>query len=93
MASKLKLIVIGNGIAGDRTIEEILARGACEMFDIAVFGDEPFGNYNRIMLSAVLEGTTDAGAILLNPLQWYDEHAIRLRSGVRAVASSVTPAT
>jgi len=84
MASKVRLVVIGNGMAGARTVEEILARGGGEMFDIAVFGDEPFGNYNRIMLSAVLEGTTDAGAILLNPLQWYEEHAIRLRAGLRA---------
>jgi NAD(P)H-nitrite reductase large subunit len=60
-------------------VEEILARGGGEMFEIAMFGDEPFGNYNRIMLSAVLEGSTDADAILLNPLQWYSEHAIRLR--------------
>src|SRR5215469_532332 len=71
-------------MAGARTVEEILARGGGEMFDIAMFGDEPFGNYNRIMLSAVLEGATDAAAITLNPLQWYDEHAIRLRSGIRA---------
>jgi nitrite reductase (NADH) large subunit len=84
VAEKLKLVVIGNGMAGARTVEEILARGGGDMFDIAMFGDEPFGNYNRIMLSAVLEGATDAAAILLNPLKWYDEHAIRLRSGVRA---------
>lgn len=68
MAPKLRLVVIGNGMAGARTVEEILARGGAEMFDIAMFGDEPFGNYNRIMLSAVLEGSTDAAAILLNPL-------------------------
>src|SRR5215469_2958562 len=71
-------------MAGARTVEEILKRGGGDMFDIAMFGDEPFGNYNRIMLSAVLEGATDAAAITLNPLQWYDEHAIRLRSGIRA---------
>src|SRR5215469_10676123 len=71
-------------MAGARTVEEILARGGGEMFDIAIFGDEPFGNYNRIMLSAVLEGTTDPAAILLNPIPWYGEHAVRLRAGVRA---------
>jgi len=84
VAAKRKLVVIGNGMAGARSVEEILARGGGEMFEIAMFGDEPFGNYNRIMLSAVLEGSTDAAAILLNPLQWYDEHAIRLRPGVGA---------
>ena len=84
MASRRKLVVIGNGMAGARSVEEILARGGGEIFDIAMYGDEPWGNYNRIMLSAVLEGSTDASAILLNPLRWYDEHAIRLHAGVRA---------
>jgi len=84
VASKRKLVVIGNGMAGARSVEEILARGGGEMFDIAMFGDEPFGNYKRIMLSAVLEGTTDAAAILINPLQWYDEHGIRLHASIRA---------
>ena len=84
MASKQRLVVIGNGMAGARTVEEILARGGGDMFEIAMFGDEPFGNYNRIMLSAVLEGSSNASEILLNPLQWYAEHTIRLRAGVRA---------
>ena len=46
-----KLVVVGNGMAGVRAIEEILARGGGEKFDITVFGDEPYGNYNRILLS------------------------------------------
>ena len=53
-----KLVVVGNGMAGVRAIEEILARsktqGSAVQFDITVFGDEPYGNYNRIMLSNVL---------------------------------------
>ena len=53
---KLNLVVIGNGMAGARTVEEILARGGAEQFNIAMFGGEPFGNYNRIMLSGVLWG-------------------------------------
>ena len=81
MANKSRLLVIGNGMAGARSIEEILARGGGEMFDIAVFGEEPLGNYNRIMLSAVLEGSLDANAILLNPLQWYSERGIRKADG------------
>jgi len=84
VATKARLVVIGNGMGGARSIEEILARGGGEMFDIAVFGEEPVGNYNRIMLSAVLEGSTDAAGILLNPLQWYGERGIRLRARVRA---------
>ena len=52
---KEKLVVIGNGMAGIRTVEELLKIDA-EMYDIVVFGAEPYGNYNRIMLSPVLAG-------------------------------------
>ena len=56
------LVVIGNGMAGARAVEEILARGGAEQFVITMFGDEPYGNYNRIMLSHVLSGEeTDDG--------------------------------
>ncbi|MDT5222916.1 MAG: nitrite reductase large subunit, partial [Mycobacterium sp.] len=44
-----RLVVVGNGMAGARAIEEILARGGAERFEITVFGDEPYGNYNRIL--------------------------------------------
>ena len=54
MSGKKKLVVVGNGMAGARTVEEILRRGG--QFDITMFGDEPYGNYNRIMLSNVLGG-------------------------------------
>jgi NAD(P)H-dependent nitrite reductase large subunit len=84
MSAKLNLVVIGNGMAGARTIEEILARGGAEMFNIAVFGGEPFGNYNRILLSAVLDGSRQPSEILLNPLKWYEENGIRLHAGVYA---------
>jgi NAD(P)H-nitrite reductase large subunit/predicted pyridoxine 5'-phosphate oxidase superfamily flavin-nucleotide-binding protein len=84
MSAKRNLVVIGNGMAGARTIEEILARGGAEMFNIAVFGGEPFGNYNRILLSSVLDGSRQASEILLNPLEWYEKNGIRLHSGVYA---------
>ena len=50
---------IGNGMAGARAVEEVLARGGAEQFDITMFGDEPYGNYNRILLSNVLSGAQD----------------------------------
>ena len=53
---KEKLVVIGNGMAGARFVEEVLARGGRDRFDITMFGAEPHGNYNRILLSAVLSG-------------------------------------
>ncbi|OBJ50523.1 nitrite reductase large subunit [Mycobacterium sp. 1423905.2] len=72
-------------MAGARAVEEILARGGGEKFAITVFGDEPYGNYNRILLSNVLAGADDAKEIYLNPLDWYAENDIDLRAGVRVV--------
>ena len=80
-----KLVVIGNGMAGARTIEEILERDR-DRFEIVVFGDEPYGNYNRILLSNVLNGSHDAKAVFLNPLSWYAENDITLHAGVRVCA-------
>src|SRR5436309_6427237 len=82
-SNKKKLIVIGNGMAGARTVEEILARGGGEQFAITVFGDEPYGNYNRILLSNVLNGSQDPKEIFLNPLDWYDANDVRLHAGQR----------
>lgn len=82
------LVVIGNGMAGARAVEEILARGGGDRFGITVFGDEPYGNYNRIMLSHVLAGedNPDENAeIYLNPLDWYADNDITLHAGVRVV--------
>ncbi|MEJ5944217.1 nitrite reductase large subunit NirB [Pseudokineococcus basanitobsidens] len=88
-AGKRRLVVVGNGMAGARTLEELLERGGGEMFDITVFGDEPYGNYNRIMLSHVLAGEDDESGIVLNPPEWYAEHGIDLRCGVRVTSVDV----
>jgi nitrite reductase (NADH) large subunit len=82
--TRRKLVVIGNGMAGARTVEEILARGGAEQFSITMFGDEPYGNYNRIMLSHVLSGEETDADIFLNSLPWYIENGITLHAGVRA---------
>ena len=81
-----RLVVVGNGMAGIRAIEEVLARqeGAAK-FAITVFGDEPYGNYNRILLSNVLAGSDDPAKIYLNALDWYSDNNIDLRAGVRVV--------
>lgn len=80
-----RLVVVGNGMAGIRALEEILARGGGEQFQITVFGDEPYGNYNRILLSNVLAGADDPTDIYLNTLDWYADNDIELRAGVRVV--------
>jgi len=79
------LVVIGNGMAGARFVEELRAR-ARESFAVTVLGDEPHGGYNRIMLSGVLGGFRDASEIITHPPEWYDERRIELRRGVRATA-------
>ena len=81
--SRRKLVVVGNGMAGARAVEEVLARGGAGMFDIVMFGDEPYGNYNRILLSEILNGTQDADGITMNTLAWYAENGITLHAGHR----------
>lgn len=78
-----RLVVIGNGMAGARVVEEILQRDA-QRFAITMFGAEPYGNYNRILLSHVLNGTRRVEEIFLNPLAWYETHNITLHAGVKA---------
>ena len=90
---KEKLVVIGNGMAGARTVEEILARGGGERFEITMIGDEPYGNYNRILLSNVLNGAQEASEIFLNPLAWYTDNDVALIAGVRATAIGRTTQT
>lgn len=77
---KQQLVVIGNGMAGMRTVEEILKRDA-ELYDITVFGAEPRENYNRIMLSPVLSGEKSYEDIIINTREWYVENDITLHIG------------
>ena len=77
-----RLVVIGNGMAGARVVEEILKR-APGAFKIVMFGAEPYGNYNRILLSNVLNQSQRPEEIFLNPLPWYRENDISLHAGVK----------
>lgn len=77
---KQRLVVIGNGMAGIRTVEELLS-AAPDKYDITVFGAEPYGNYNRIMLSSVLCGEKTIEDIVINNRQWYIDNNIRLHAG------------
>ncbi len=79
---KKKLVMIGNGMAGVRAIEEILQANP-DMFDITIFGAEKYPNYNRIMLSPVLAGDTTVEDIILNDEQWYADNGITLHMGKR----------
>ncbi len=83
-AKKQKLVMIGNGMAGARTLEELL-KIAPELYDISVFGAEPHPNYNRILLSPVLAGEQTLDEIVLNGWDWYTDHHITLHAGKKVV--------
>ncbi|MDY6943724.1 MAG: nitrite reductase large subunit NirB [Pseudomonadota bacterium] len=81
---KQKLVVIGNGMAGIRTLEELL-KLTPDSYDISVYGAEPYVNYNRILLSPVLAGEKTFDEIVLNSEDWYAENGIRLHKGKKVV--------
>lgn len=81
---KMRLVMIGNGMAGVRTIEELL-KLAPDLYDITIFGAEPHPNYNRILLSPVLAGEQRLDEIVLNPLEWYRENGISLHLGKKVI--------
>ncbi|MGB6622907.1 MAG: FAD-dependent oxidoreductase, partial [Xanthobacteraceae bacterium] len=80
-----RLVVVGNGMAGMRAVEELLAR-APDRFAITVIGAEPQPNYNRIQLSSVLAGDKTLDEIVINPRSWYGERGIALMTGSAATA-------
>src|SRR5688572_23272456 len=69
-------------MAGARVVEEVLARAA-DRFHLRMFGDEPNGTYNRILLSHVLGGFADPKQLWLNPLEWYEQRKVHVHAGVR----------
>ncbi len=81
---KSKLVMVGNGMAGVRTLEELL-KIAPELYDITVFGAEPHPNYNRILLSPVLAGEQTLDEIVLNSWDWYKDNRITLHAGKKVV--------
>ena len=82
---KQKLVMVGNGMAGVRTIEELL-KIAPDLYDITVFGAEPHPNYNRILLSPVLAGEQTLDEIVLNSWDWYTDNHVTLHAGKKVVA-------
>jgi nitrite reductase (NADH) large subunit len=85
MTDKPHLIVIGNGMAGCRAVEEILARDP-DKYRITIFGAEPRVNYNRIMLSPLLAGEKSFEDIVINGQEWYADNGIALVAGDPVVA-------
>ncbi|MBS9479034.1 NAD(P)/FAD-dependent oxidoreductase [Ancylobacter radicis] len=83
--SRERLLVIGNGMAGIRLVEEVLER-APDRFDITILGAEPRPAYNRILLSPVLAGERVADDILIHEPGWYARHGVTLHTGVTVQA-------
>ncbi|MCP8899174.1 NAD(P)/FAD-dependent oxidoreductase [Gilvimarinus xylanilyticus] len=83
--AKQKLLIVGNGMAAGRFLDELIKRGISG-FEVTVIGDERQGSYNRIMLSPVLAGETDVPAIIGKPSSWYRDQGIRFVSGVQVKA-------
>jgi len=81
---KMKLVMVGNGMAGVRALEELL-KIAPDLYDITVFGAEPHANYNRILLSPVLAGEMTLKDIMLNDVDWYAANGITLHLDTKAV--------
>ncbi|MCJ0762504.1 nitrite reductase large subunit NirB [Variovorax sp. CYS-02] len=81
---KQKLVMVGNGMAGVRTLEELL-KVAPDLYDITVFGAEPHPNYNRILLSPVLAGEQTLEEIVLNGWDWYRDNGITLHAGKKVM--------
>ena len=82
---KSKLVMVGNGMAGVRTLEELI-KVAPDLYDITVFGAEPHPNYNRILLSPVLAGEQTLEEIVLNSWDWYTDNHITLHAGKKVVS-------
>src|SRR5277367_4317715 len=74
------LVFAGAGMSGVACVEELLKSG--QVFDITIFGDEPYANYDRTLLSSVLAQERDIDTIILNDIEWYQEHGIRTRIGI-----------
>ena len=85
MISRRRLVVVGNGMAGMRAVEELL-KLAPFAYEITVFGAEPHPNYNRILLSSVLAGEKNAEDIVIHPRSWYEANGITLHTGDPVVA-------
>lgn len=85
---KPKLVVVGNGMAGMRTVEELL-QIAPDRYDITVFGAEPHGNYNRIMLTPVLYGAKNFADIVIHDFDWYRCRNITLHCGPAKTVAAI----
>ncbi|MGE7902788.1 nitrite reductase large subunit NirB [Peribacillus sp. NPDC094092] len=82
--NKQKLVLIGNGMAGLRCVESIISKEPTA-FEITIFGSEPHVNYNRILLSTVLQGNTSFEDIAINDRDWYTKNNIQLFTGETVV--------
>ncbi|MBD3831186.1 MAG: NAD(P)/FAD-dependent oxidoreductase, partial [Arcobacter sp.] len=82
---KEKLVVIGNGMSGLRTIEDLLEL-TNDKYNITIYGDEPYFNYNRIMLSYILSNEKTFEDTIINHHSWYEQNNITLNKGDKVIS-------
>ena len=85
---KQRLVIVGNGMAAARVVEELVERGGSQVFQIAIFGEEPCPSYDRLQLADVMNGSRQVEQILYRLPAWYEERGIRVHWGERAVLVS-----
>jgi nitrite reductase (NADH) large subunit len=86
--SKQRLVIVGNGMAAARVVEELLQRGGAKFFHTVIFGEEPCPSYDRMQLADVMNGTRAVDQILHSTPSWYEERRIGVHWGERAVLVS-----
>ena len=79
--TKKNLAVIGNGMAAERFLEEMVRKHGLTRYTISVFGEEAGGSYNRLLLGKVLGGESP-DSIVTKPVEWYARHGVALHSGI-----------
>lgn len=82
---KEKLVVIGNGMSGLRTIEELLEINK-NKYEITIYGEEAHVNYNRIMLSYILSQEKTFEDTIINHQSWYEQNSITLHKGDKVIS-------
>ena len=84
-----RLAIVGNGMAAGRLLDELLRRNAHTLFEIAVYGEEPHGCYNRILLGRIIGGGT-ADEITLKSPEWYADRGVTFHAGTTVTRLDTT---
>ena len=85
---KQRLVIVGNGMATARLVEALVQRGGAELFQIAIFSEEPCASYDRMLLADVMNGGRNVEQLMHPATRSYAAHRVRVHAGERAVLVS-----